>query len=144
MKAMGAGPISRSLAYVLDALVVAVAAATFVAALALVASVAGAGARDLARAVTATYVVVLPGLFVFYNAVFWGLAGRTPGMAVLGLRVVGADGSRVRWLSALVRAVLLAFFPIGAAWMVVDRRHRAVHDLLARTAVVRLQTSRTG
>ncbi|GIE98491.1 RDD family protein [Paractinoplanes rishiriensis] len=138
MTARGAGPVSRSLAYVLDALVVAVAATACVAALGLVASVVGTGARDLARAVTAAYLVVLPGLFAFYNTVFWGLAGRTPGMAVLGLRVVGAGGGRVRWLPALIRALLLAYFPIGAAWMVVDRRHRAIHDLLTRTAVVRL------
>ena len=35
------------------------------------------------------YLLVLPAMFALYNALFWALAGRTPGMAVLGLRVVG-------------------------------------------------------
>jgi uncharacterized RDD family membrane protein YckC len=30
----------------------------------------------------------------------------------------------------------LAFFGIGAAWMLVDRRRRTFHDLVAKTAVV--------
>jgi uncharacterized RDD family membrane protein YckC len=32
---------------------------------------------------------------------------------------------------------VLAYFPIGALWCLVDRRHQAIHDKLARTAVVR-------
>ncbi|GIM95941.1 RDD family protein [Paractinoplanes toevensis] len=134
---MTGGPVSRTLAYVLDALVVAVAAAAVVTGLGMVASVVGSEARDLARAVTAAYLVVLPGLFALYCAAFWALAGRTPGMAVLGLRVVGLGNRRIRWSAALLRAVLLAYFPIGALWLLVDRRHQAIHDKLARTLVVR-------
>ncbi|GIF21911.1 hypothetical protein Ate02nite_46410 [Paractinoplanes tereljensis] len=128
---------SRTIAYVVDALVVSIAAAAVVTGLGMVASVVGNDARDLARAVTAAYFVVLPGLFTLYCAIFWALAGRTPGMAVAGLRVVGTGRRRLHWLSALVRAVLLAYFPIGALWLIVDRRHQAIHDKLARTLVVR-------
>lgn len=55
-------------------------------------------------------------------------------MAVLGVRVVATSGHRPSWLAALVRAVVLVYFPLGATWALVDRRHQAVHDKLARTA----------
>lgn len=136
-RAGSAGVVSRTLAYIVDALVVWFAAAAFVAGLGMVASVVGSEAHDLAKALTDAYFVVLPGLFALYCTVFWGLAGRTPGMAVVGIRVVGVGADRVRWAFALLRALLLAYFPIGSLWLLVDRRHRAVHDLLARTLVVR-------
>jgi uncharacterized RDD family membrane protein YckC len=116
---------------------VSITSAGTVAAMGLVAGVVGSEAHDLAQALAAAYIVVLPGLFAVYCTVFWGLAGRTPGMAVVGVRVVRAAGGRVRWLPALIRALLLAFFPIGSLWLLVDRRHQAVHDKLARTLVVR-------
>jgi uncharacterized RDD family membrane protein YckC len=132
-----AGAVSRTVAYLLDALVISIASAGMVAAMGMVASVVGSEARDLARALAAAYIVVLPALFAVYCAVFWVLAGRTPGMALVGVRVVATAGGTVRWLPALIRAVLLAFFPIGSLWLLVDRRHQAVHDKLARTVVIR-------
>ncbi|KUL27995.1 RDD family protein [Actinoplanes awajinensis] len=133
-----AGLVSRAMAYLLDALAVALLAGSGVAVLAVVAPVVGAGARDLADLVLSGYLVFLPGLLVVYCTLFWSLAGRTPGMAVLGVRVVRADGRPVRWPGALVRALLLAFFPIGALWLLADRRRQAVHDKIARTAVIRV------
>ncbi len=79
----------------------------------------------------------LPALLVSYDVVFWGLTGRTPGMALLGVRVTSTAGRPVSWTAALIRAVVLAYFPIGSLWSIVDRRHQAVHDKLARTVVVR-------
>jgi uncharacterized RDD family membrane protein YckC len=32
---------------------------------------------------------------------------------------------------------VLACFPIGALWLLVDRRRQALHDKIARTVVVR-------
>jgi uncharacterized RDD family membrane protein YckC len=64
-------------------------------------------------------------------------------MALLGVRVVRVDGRPVGRLAALVRAVVLAYFPIGALWFLVDSRHQGLHDKLARTAVVRLPNSAT-
>jgi uncharacterized RDD family membrane protein YckC len=132
-----AGVVSRTLAYVVDALIVAVASAGIAAGMRLIASVVGSDARDLARTLTAVYLVALPAVFALYCAVFWALAGRTPGMAMVGVRVVGTSRDRVRWWSALVRGILLAYFPIGSLWLLVDRRHRAIHDLIARTLVIR-------
>jgi uncharacterized RDD family membrane protein YckC len=132
-----AGVVSRTIAYVADCLIVAIASTGAAAGIYLVASVVGSDARDLARTLTTTYLVGLPVVFALYCTGFWGLTGRTPGMAVVGVRVVGSSRDRVRWWSALVRAVLLAYFPIGSLWLLVDRRHRAIHDLVARTVVIR-------
>jgi uncharacterized RDD family membrane protein YckC len=133
-----AGPVSRAIAYLLDAVVVAVTVFIGVTGFGMVASVVGEQARDFARAVTDASVVVLPGLFALYCAIFWTLAGRTPGMALLGVRVVAISGRPLRWYAALAPAIQRARFPIGALWLLVDRRHRAVHDIIARTEVVRI------
>jgi uncharacterized RDD family membrane protein YckC len=133
-----AGPVSRTLAYGFDTVLVAVTFTGGVVVTGLIASVVGARAHALVVAAGAAYLLVLPILFAFYCTVFWALAGRTPGMALLGVRVVATRGGRPSWLSALVRAVVLAYFPLGAVWALVDRRHQAVHDKLARTTVVRV------
>jgi uncharacterized RDD family membrane protein YckC len=132
-----AGPVSRAIAYLLDALIVALLFTGAVIVTGLVASVIGAQAHDLVRAAVSAYLLVLPAMLACYSSLFWALAGRTPGMALLGLRVLAAGGQPVSWLPALVRAITLAYFPAGAAWALVDRRRQALHDKLARTEVVR-------
>lgn len=132
-----AGLVSRTTAYVVDAVIVVFGISGAIAVMGVVAMVAGAAARDIAEAAASTYVFFLPAVLAIYCAVFWVLAGRTPGMALLGLRVERSDGRPVRWFAAFVRAVLLAVFPIGALWLLVDRRHQAVHDKVAGTVVVR-------
>ena len=133
-----AGPVSRTIAYALDALLVAILFTGGAVVAGMIASVVGTRAHDLARAATSAYLLVLPAMFALYGTLFWALAGRTPGMAVLGLRVVATGRSSLSWLSALVRGIVLAYFPVGALWALVDRRHQGVHDKLARTAVVRV------
>jgi uncharacterized RDD family membrane protein YckC len=139
-----AGLVSRTVAYVLDALIVAALFTGGAAVASMIASVIGARAHDLARAAASAYLVVLPAMLAFYSTLFWALAGRTPGMAVLGLRVVSTRREALSWLSALVRGVVLAYFPIGALWALIDRRHQAVHDKLARTVVVRVPSTGHG
>ncbi|RSM69576.1 RDD family protein [Actinoplanes sp. ATCC 53533] len=132
-----AGPVSRAVAYLMDAFVVAVLCTAAASAASMIASVLGARLHDVALAAASACLVVLPALLATYCAVFWALAGRTPGMAVLGLRVVATRRGRLSWPAALLRALVLAYFPIGAVWALVDRRHQAVHDKVAHTAVVR-------
>jgi uncharacterized RDD family membrane protein YckC len=132
-----AGLVSRFLAYALDAVIVSMLTGTGAVVLASIASVAGYESEQLARAVLSTYIIFLPSILAIYCAMFWQLAGRTPGMAVLGLRVVTVDGRPMGWFVTLVRALLLAYFPIGALWLLVNRRHQAVHDKIVRTTVVR-------
>jgi uncharacterized RDD family membrane protein YckC len=131
-----AGFVTRAIAYLIDAVLVAAGAIGTALATVLVASAVGGPARDVADRVVPVVLAVLPAVLAAYNWFFWGLAGRTPGMALLGVRVVTVGGGRVSWLASLVRAVVLAYFPIGALWSVVDRRGQALHDKLARTMVV--------
>jgi uncharacterized RDD family membrane protein YckC len=133
-----AGVVSRAVAYVVDALIISIVSAGTATGMSLIASILGSDAHELAKTLMTVYLAVLPAVFALYCAVFWGLTGRTPGMALAGVRVVTMSRGRVRWIAALARGFLLAYFPLGALWMLVDRRHRAIHDLIARTLVVRL------
>lgn len=132
-----AGIVSRSVAYVVDALIVVFGVSGGIAVMGVVAMVAGAAARDVAQAAASAYVFFLPAVLAVYCAVFWLLAGRTPGMALLGVRVVRTDGRPLGWFGAFVRGLLLAFFPIGSLWLLVDRRHQGVQDKVVRTLVIR-------
>jgi uncharacterized RDD family membrane protein YckC len=75
-----------------------------------------------------------------YFGYCWAAAGRTPGMALLGLRVVRADGAAAEPRRGVVRALVfpLSIIPcgLGFAGILVQREHRALHDLIAGTAVV--------
>ena len=105
----------------------------------LIGAVVGVQAHDFAQALVPACLIVLPAVLAVYNWLFWALAGRTPGMALLGIRVVATSGRPLSWLASLVRAIVLAYFPIGALWAVVDRRNQGLHDKLARTTVVRIE-----
>jgi uncharacterized RDD family membrane protein YckC len=132
-----AGIVSRGAAFVVDALTVVAVALGAIAVVELIGPVVGLRAQDLGRTLVPVATVCLPVLFALYSTGFWALAGRTPGMAVLGIRGTRTGGRSMSWTSAALRAVVFAVFPIGALWCLVDRRHQAVHDKLARTLVVR-------
>jgi uncharacterized RDD family membrane protein YckC len=75
-----------------------------------------------------------------YFAAPWAASGKTPGMALLGVRVVAADGAPAGPRRAVQRALALplSFLTLGIGFLPIlfGRRHRALHDLLAGTAVV--------
>jgi uncharacterized RDD family membrane protein YckC len=70
----------------------------------------------------------------------WSVSGKSVGMAIVGIRVVRADGSTVGFGRAAVRAICLPFsilfFGLGVLFMLVQPERRALHDLIAGTAVV--------
>jgi uncharacterized RDD family membrane protein YckC len=78
--------------------------------------------------------------YVAYDVVFRVLAGQTPAMRFLGLRVVRTDGSRLGWVRALIREfgylISAIFFFLGFLWILVDNRRQGWHDKLAGTLVV--------
>lgn len=86
------------------------------------------------------WIVLLLGWQFVYFAYCWTLSGKTPAMALLGLRVVRGDGSDLRRDRAAVRALTLPlgalFFGAGYLGVVFGRRRRALHDVIADTAVV--------
>jgi uncharacterized RDD family membrane protein YckC len=70
----------------------------------------------------------------------WSMSGKSLGMALVGVRVVRADGSSVPFSRAAVRALCLPFsilfFGLGCLLILVQPERRALHDLIAGTAVV--------
>ena len=58
------------------------------------------------------------------------------GDRVMGLRVVGRKGKRMRWTGAFLRAVFCTVFPIGLFWCAISRENRSLQDMVLRTSVV--------
>jgi len=103
-----------------------------------------AGVLDLAaaeaRGITLPMLASVVILFAVYHALSHGLAGATLGKRLLGLRVVGPDGSRPglgrsAWRAAAA-ALSLGLLGLGVLLALFTRSGRALHDLLARTWVV--------
>jgi uncharacterized RDD family membrane protein YckC len=134
-----AGPLGRALAAVVDIAVITASFAVgyFVTDL-LTTTFFG---RPLSGDRSQPLAVVALGLWAFLY-VYAGLAvaGRTFGKAAVGLRVVRADGSPITARQAFVRTLVfplsVAFAGIGLLMIVLQREHRALHDLIAGTAVV--------
>jgi uncharacterized RDD family membrane protein YckC len=75
-----------------------------------------------------------------YFVLFWSLAGETPGMRLMALRVVGDTGEppRLRWSLVRLVGMILAAIPFfaGYALILIDDRRRGLQDMLAGTVVV--------
>jgi uncharacterized RDD family membrane protein YckC len=90
------------------------------------------------------YPVVLGALFVVWLFIWfaypWSMSGKSLGMAVLGLRVVRADGSPLDPKHAALRTITLplGFLTLGIGFLGIlfGREHRALYDRIAGTAVV--------
>ena len=74
-------------------------------------------------------------MFVYLTLSF-ATTGRTIGARLLGLRVVGRKGSKMRWIPAALRAGFCTVFPIGLFWCAVSRENRSVQDVVLRTSVI--------
>ena len=75
-------------------------------------------------------------VMILYLTASWTASGRTYGDHLLGLRVVGWRGRRIRLVGALLRAILCVVFPIGLFWILVSRDNRSLQDVLLRSSVV--------
>src|SRR5499427_6597386 len=134
-----AGSVSRFTAYAIDVLV---SSGIFILALAAISYVAQIVTGNQVSWNRQNIVVVI--LYVawefFYFGYSWAVSGRTFGMAVLGIRVVRADGASAEPRRGVVRALVfpLSFllFGLGFLGILVQRERRALHDLIAGTAVV--------
>ncbi len=142
-----AGPLTRLLAVILDGFVV---TASFALIAAGVVFLINLFLPDFSLPVT-------PGLVYAVTLVLWsfiylwfGLAifGKTLGKAVLGVRVVGADGAvtltgRQAFIRALTYPLSFVILGIGLIGIVFGRERRAWHDHFAGSAVVYDWGSRT-
>ena len=75
-----------------------------------------------------------------YFAYCWAASGRTAGMALFGVRVVQDDGIDASGRRAVVRTLPLPlsflFLGLGFAGILLGDRRRALHDVIAGTAVI--------
>jgi uncharacterized RDD family membrane protein YckC len=76
-----------------------------------------------------------------YFPYFWATSGSTPGMRMMGLRVVrDIDGGPISVGQAVLRLIGYwvsgAVLYLGYIWIFIDKRHRGWHDLIAGTVVV--------
>jgi uncharacterized RDD family membrane protein YckC len=75
---------------------------------------------------------------IVYNVGFWVLSGQTPGKRVLGVRVMRADGTRLKLRHALLRQVgywISTILYLGFLWILFDNKRQGFHDKLAGTIV---------
>jgi uncharacterized RDD family membrane protein YckC len=135
-----AGPVTRLVAFILDALI-----------LWLLFVLVGLGVKyieDLFTTITPPGSVArgVIGLTIFGLCLFlyfWlglAIAGKTIGMSIVGLAVVGRQGDALSGGAAFVRVLVfpvsLAFLGLGFVGILVGKRRRALHDVAARSAVV--------
>ena len=75
---------------------------------------------------------------ISYDITLWMLSGQTLGKRVLGLRVMRADGTRLRFGNAVRRQIgywISAIFFVGFLWILFDNKRQGFHDKLAGTIV---------
>lgn len=74
-----------------------------------------------------------------YLTSFWALTGQTPGMSILGIRVVAPGSPRVTLRIAIRRlfGLALAAIPLGAGFLgiIFSERRRGLQDVIAHTEV---------
>jgi len=134
-----AGPLSRLLAYLIDSFL-AFSAAGLISTI-IVGSINVMFAANLEWDWRAG-VFGLVAFSIWFFVYFWvgvAVSGRTPGMSVLGIKVVEKEGTPVSPGHAAIRALVMpisALTVVGVLGIVFDARQRALHDLAAKTAVV--------
>ncbi len=90
---------------------------------------------------------LLMGAFNFFTTIIlWATNGYTPGKYILKIRVVKINGSKLSFLDALLRELVIkciansivsGFLNLGSfIWGCVTEDHKTVHDLAAQTRVV--------
>lgn len=139
-----AGPAQRAAAWGIDVVVQLLIAAGVALVVAMLSLVPTLGDVGVGLMLLAVFVVQW-----LYGVIFETLmAGRTPGKAVLELRVVREDGAPARFqdflLRNLVRAAdfLPAAFGLGVLVMALDPKLRRIGDLVAGTVVIAENRSR--
>jgi uncharacterized RDD family membrane protein YckC len=134
-----AGAVSRFAAYAIDVAVLTAAFALGLAGISYSVQIVTGHQVGWSRSNTVVAVIFVLWQFVYF-AYSWAVNGKTPGMALLGVRVVRADGTTLDSLHAILRALVfpLNFLLIGLPFLVilVQREHRGVADFIANTAVI--------
>ncbi len=133
-----AGLVTRTIAFALDALLIDAAALAVTGAVLLVFSVLSVSSKHHA-AVAVVGAVVFVVWVISYFGVFWTTTGQTPGNRVMQIRVIRADGTRLKPRHALVRlAGMVLSLPLfwGYLPILTSARRRGAFDTLAGTVVI--------
>jgi uncharacterized RDD family membrane protein YckC len=134
-----AGAATRALAFGLDLLIVNLGFSGLAAVAALIASAFTGNGDGLSNAALAAGTTLWFALGGLYLVGFWSLAGQTPGMRFVGIRLdVEGRGLRLkRSIKRLIGMVLAAIpFGLGFLGIVFDERRRAWDDRLSGVDVV--------
>jgi uncharacterized RDD family membrane protein YckC len=133
-----AGIATRAVGLALDVVIAQVIVFAGGAVLALVASLVDMSLDNTVASIVAacSWAIVVGTYFVL----FWSTAGQTPGMRVMGLRVLTYDGGRPGVGRSVARLIGLglAIIPLFAGFLpvLVDDRRRGLQDFIAGTIVV--------
>lgn len=139
LRGQHAGFASRFTAFIVDCAVSVGVFMLILSAASFAASVLTGSSIHWSRASTWVVVAFFAWEFLYYEY-FWTTSGKTPGMFLLGVQVVGQDGSSVGTRRGLLRTLAfpLSFLLLGLGFLGILLEHdrRALHDLIAGTAVV--------
>jgi uncharacterized RDD family membrane protein YckC len=135
-----AGAVTRLAAYAIDATLAVTLYGLVLSLTAFIWQLIGRGNLELPARDSIWWLVGLGAWTFTYFAASWALASKTPGMGVLGLRVVRRDGAPLNPARGIVRALAfpLSFLLAGLGFIgiVIGRERRALHDVIADTTVV--------
>jgi uncharacterized RDD family membrane protein YckC len=134
-----AGPGDRLIAYIVDVIIVTILTSLL-------------AVLTFALAVTVPILVILPLIAIVivplvYFPYYWSRDGQTPGMKMMDIRVVrDRDGGPITSGQAILRLIGYwvsgFFFGLGYLWILIDKRRRGWHDLIAGTVVVEAARTR--
>jgi uncharacterized RDD family membrane protein YckC len=147
-----AGYAARLVAYIVDYVIVGIVFIVIAVVVALVtlgnafdwSDLGGMTYEDVNGGALAAFVILMLLLVVAavaYFPWFWWRGGATPGMRLFGIRVVrDRDGGPLTGGQAVMRLIgywvnSMAVY-IGFAWILIDKRRRGWHDLIAGTVVI--------
>lgn len=133
-----AGPVTRLVAYLLDSAIATTAFTLTAGALSSLLGAVGVPLDDTSPGVLAISAFVL--WLFFYWWAGTAIAGRTVGMALVGLRIVSRSGEPLSGRQAVIRVLVLPLsiivLGLGLVGIVVDRERRGAHDMAAGSTVV--------
>jgi uncharacterized RDD family membrane protein YckC len=131
--------VSRLLAFLADAAFVSILYTAAVALIAAAIDVTTPWTLDFSKDSWITLLLYF-GWWGIYLGNGWLLRSKSPGMALLGLRIVRADGSELDQKHAIIRLISfpLGFLTFGAGFLgiIFSKRRKAIYDRIADTAVI--------
>ena len=115
----------RSLAYIIDVIIVAVPFGVFMAAL--------ENSSKLSDSDMVLLYIIMGLYFIIFES---SSKGATLGKQLFGLKVVDTNGEKISFLRALGRYIAFIFLSIGVIFALFSKKKQTVHDLVANTIVI--------